>query len=110
MTASSDPGPHDRDDLSAWERQVLARIEHDLSASDPDLARVMTTRRTTRSGAARWWPLSVRCTVLLFVVILLLVVAGVFVPASWWAVLGVITAVVVIPWLLLCATERRGAG
>jgi hypothetical protein len=57
-----------------------------------------------------WWPLSARCTVLLLIVLLVLlvlVVASVLVPAWRWAALGVIKTVVVVPGILLCASEQR---
>jgi Flp pilus assembly protein TadB len=104
MTASSNPGPDDNDALSAWERQALERIEDDLTASDPRLA-----HRFRRRGprTARWWPLSLRSTALLFVALLFLVVAGALLPSSWWAFLGLITTLVIIPWILLAAVERQ---
>jgi hypothetical protein len=39
--------------------------------------------------------------------LLVLVVTSVLVPASRWPVLGVITTVVVVPWILLCVSEQR---
>lgn len=103
MTRPSDPDDHDA--LSPWERQVLARIEGDLASSDPRLEDEMSCRAAGRG--LRWWPLSARATGLLFVVLTVLVVAGAFVPASGWAVLGLITTLIVVPWLLLAATERN---
>jgi hypothetical protein len=50
-----------------------------------------------------WWPLSVPSTGLPLVRLLVFV----FVAASWWAVLGVVTTLVGVPWLLLAATEKR---
>jgi len=43
----------------------------------------------------------VRRTVLVLVVVLLLVVASVLLPASWWPVLGALTAAALVPWILL---------
>jgi hypothetical protein len=54
--------------------------------------------------------LSTTCTGLLVAGLIVLVVAGALLPDSAWAALAAITAVVVVPWLLLCATERRGSG
>lgn len=103
MTTSHNPGPNDHDALSPWERQVLAGIEHDLAASDPRLADEMSHPR----GRLRWWPLSGATTVLLVVGMVVLVLVGALLPASAWAVLGVVTTLVVAPWLLLAATEKR---
>jgi hypothetical protein len=44
----------------------------------------------------------------LVVALTVLVLVGALLPASAWAVLGVVTTLVVIPWLLLAATERGG--
>jgi hypothetical protein len=108
MSTSSNPGPDDHDALSAWERRVLADIEEDLSATDPGLAHAMARRPRVPSRAeVRWWPMSLRSTLLLFVALALLIVAAALVPASWSALLGLITTVVIIPWLLLSAIERR---
>ena len=106
MSRSSNSGPDDRDALSPWERQVLAGIEHDLAASDPGLADRLNRRAAVR--AQRWWPLSGPSTCLLVVALTVLVLVGALLPASAWAVLGVVTTLVVIPWLLLAATERGG--
>jgi hypothetical protein len=35
------------------------------------------------------------------------VLVGALLPASWWAVLGVVTMMVMVPWLLLAATEKN---
>ncbi|WP_219419947.1 DUF3040 domain-containing protein [Pseudonocardia nigra] len=104
MTRPSNSGPGDLDALSSWERQVLAGIEADLAAGDPCLAQEMSS--CVRRSTAEWWPLSARCTVLLFVVLVVLVLVGALVPASWRAVLGLITTIVVVPWILLCAIEH----
>jgi hypothetical protein len=107
MTASSTPGHDDHDALSEWERRALAGIERDLIASDPRLVRELSHRRRYRS-APRWWPMSVPTTGLLLVGLLVLVLVGELLPASWWAVLGLVTVLVVVPWLLLAATEKNG--
>jgi Protein of unknown function (DUF3040) len=112
MATSSAPGPDDRAALSSWERRVLAQIENDLAAGDPRLARAIG-----RGGSLPtpwWWPISVRSTVLLLVALGVLIVAAAVTPASWWPLLGLITVVVVVPWILLCvsesADEQRGSG
>jgi hypothetical protein len=107
MTASSTPGHDDHDALSEWERRALAGIERDLAASDPRLVRRLSRLRRNRP-APRWWPLSLPTTGLLLVGLLVLVVVGSLLPASWWAVLGLVTTLVVVPWLLLAVTEKNG--
>jgi hypothetical protein len=108
MSTSSNPLPDDHGGLSRRERQVLAEIEHDLAASDPRLVHEFSSPR--RHATRRWWLLSAPTTGLLFVGLLVLAIVGALLPASWWAVLGVVTALVVIPWLLLAATEKNGWG
>lgn len=107
MTASSTPGHDDHDALSEWERRVLAGIERDLAASDPRLVQKLNSRERYRS-MPRWWPLSVPATGLLVVGLLVLVLAGALLPASGWAVLGLVTTLVVVPWLLFAVTEKNG--
>ena len=87
---------------SSRERRILADVENDLAASDPHLAKELGRRSPLPTPGV--WPLSVRCMVLL---LLVLVVTSVLVPASRWPVLGVITTVVVVPWILLCVSEQR---
>jgi DUF3040 family protein len=106
MTTSSNPGPDDHDALSPRERQVLDGIEHDLTASDPHLARELRNRG--RGSMSRWWPLSAPSTGVLVLCLLVLVLVGTLLPASAWAVLGIVTTLVVLPWLLLATTEKNG--
>ena len=104
MVGPSTPGPDDFESLSPWERQVLSGIEHDLAASDPRLAEQMQSAASRcRPGS---WPMSGRCTVLLVPVMLVLVLAAAVVPAPWWFVLGPVTTLVVVPWLLLCVKDN----
>ncbi len=105
MSTSSNPLPDDHDGLSPSERRALADIEHDLAASDPRLVREFSSRH--RHATPRWWPLSASMTGLLIVGLLVLVLAGALLPASWWGVLGVVTALVVVPWLVLAASEKN---
>jgi hypothetical protein len=108
MTASSTPGHDDHDSLSERERRALAGIERDLAASDPRLVQRLSRARPYRSAPRWWWPLSVPTTGLLLVGLIVLVVVGSLLPASWWAVLGLVTTLVVVPWLLLAVTENNG--
>jgi hypothetical protein len=104
MTRPPNSGPGDHDALSSWDRHVLAGIEHDLAASDPRLAHEM--RRRESGPAPRWWPLSARSTGLLVLALTVLVPVGALLPASWWAVLGLLTTLFVVPSLLLAALEN----
>ncbi|WP_219419645.1 DUF3040 domain-containing protein [Pseudonocardia nigra] len=108
MASSSAPGPDEPAELSSWERRILAGIEEDLTSDDPRFVQAMRRHRTRR--APDWWPVSLRCTVLLVAGLVVLVVAATLVPASWWGLLGLITTVVLVPWILFCATEKRGSG
>lgn len=105
MTRPPYPDPDDRHALSARERQALAGIEHDLAASDPRLAYAMDLRESGR--APRWWPLSARSTASLVLALTVLVPVGALLPASWWAVLGFLATLFVVPCLLLAALENR---
>ena len=100
-------GSDDPDALTPWELQVLARIGGDLADSDPRLADELSRRAAPRT--LRWWPLSARAAGALIVALAVLVIAGALVPASWWATLGLVTTLVVVPWLLLAATENDGS-
>jgi hypothetical protein len=106
LASSAGPEPDGRDGLSPWERRVLAGIAADLAASDPRL--VQKIGRRGSPATTGWWPLSVRCTGLLLAALCVLVGASVLVPASGW--LGLITAAVVVPWILLCLSDPRGSG
>jgi hypothetical protein len=104
MSTSSNPGPHEQDGLAPWARDVLAGIENDMTSSDPGLADAMSR---AQPRARRWWPLSGPSTGLLVVGLIVLVPVGALLPASAWAVLRIVTALVVVQWLLLAATERN---
>jgi hypothetical protein len=43
----------------------------------------------------------------LFVVVSVLMLAGRLLPASWWAVVGLVTTLVVVRWMLLAALEKN---
>ncbi len=60
------------------------------------------------AGSRPRLPVSPKQDGLLTVALVTLVVAAVLMPASWWAVLGLLTTLVVIPWMLLRAIERKG--
>jgi hypothetical protein len=106
MSAGSEPDG--RDGLSPRERRVLAGIAADLAASDPRLAQKIGRRGSSATPGR--WPLSVRCTGLLLVALCVLVAASVLVPTSGWLILGLITAAVMVPWILFCLSDPRGSG
>ena len=102
MPASPCPDPDGTPGASSrWERQALARIEAGLVRGDPRVARRMGCRGR-QSGA---W--GVRGVSLLATGIAGSVAARVLVPASWLAVLALVLTLLVLPCLLLLATERR---
>jgi hypothetical protein len=51
--------------------------------------------------------LSARFTAPLFVLLPVLAPAGALLPASWWAIVGLVTTLVVVPWLLLAASGKN---
>jgi hypothetical protein len=103
MPTSSKPGPDDRGALSRWEQQILAGIEDDPAAIDPALEMI----HRESGPALEWRPLSARSTGTLLVVVSVLMLAGPLPPASWWAVVGLITTLVVVRWPLLAAHEKN---
>jgi hypothetical protein len=102
MSRSSGPDPDEPRALSAREREILAGIEHDLEASSPALAQEMA-RPVTQSPPV---PAGVvEAAFLIVSLFLVLAVAG-LVPGVVWALLAVIGAMVVVPWVMLRAFEK----
>jgi Protein of unknown function (DUF3040) len=102
MPQPSAPGPDESRALSAREQAILAGIERDLVASSPALAREMARLMTPTP------PMPAGIVEAGFVVLslfLVLAVAG-LVPGAVWALLAVIGAMVVVPWMMLRAFER----
>lgn len=87
--------------LTAYEQQALESIADDLAVADPDLTARMARRRGTGWGPS---PLSVRSLVWLVVGLGVLVLAAKVIPTSGWAVLGLVTVIVIVPWLVLATT------
>ena len=91
--------------LSPQERRILAGIEDDLR-SDPDLATRFARSAlpsTPRLLAPGWFPLA---TAHVMVLVLLLVVLVVAHPIALWAGpagLGLLTAMLTVPWLVRVA-------
>jgi hypothetical protein len=102
MPTPSAPGPDEPDALSARERAILDGIEHDLDASSPALARQMARPATQAPPIPAGVVEAAFLITSLFVV---LAVAG-LVPGVVWALLAVLAAMVVVPWVMLRAFER----
>jgi Flp pilus assembly protein TadB len=103
MPQPSTPGPDDSRALSARERQILADIEHDLDASSPALAREMARLTTTRTPPV---PAGVVDAAFLIVSLFLVLAVAGLVPGVVWALLAVIGAMVIVPWVMLRAFEK----
>lgn len=88
--------------LSSREREILERIEHDLDASAPGLAREMA-RPTT---AAPPVPAGVVETGFLILSLFVVLAAAGLVPGVVWALLAVIGSMIIVPWVMLRAFER----
>jgi Flp pilus assembly protein TadB len=104
MSASYPCGPDEPGRLSSREKKILATIEQEIHATDPTLARHMTHRkppktRTPLRAAAR------HGTLLITALVILIIAAAVLPPGSG-AALGLLTAVLLIPWILLFPTNR----
>ncbi len=88
-------------ELSQHEKQVLALIEHDLSASDPAFARRM---QVGVGAPGRVQPVAGHGVVAASILVVLLVVA--LMPQSWQSVLGLALTLGLLPALLLRTTAR----
>jgi hypothetical protein len=88
-------------DLSARERDALARIEAGLAEDDPGLARELATRRPPVLGVRA--PMTRSQFGVLLAIVLVLAAAATGLPASlWWPVLPLLTVGLVVPWLAYC--------
>ncbi len=105
MPQPSAPGPDESRALSARERQILADIEHDLDSSSPALAREMARLTTTCTRTPPVPAGVVDAAFLIVSLFLVLAVAG-LVPGVVWALLAVIGAMVIVPWVMLRAFEK----
>lgn len=98
--------------LSPREEKILAGIEDQLGQKDPALAATFARTRLPSSSARRclprWFPLSAAHTGLLVLVLLVLVVAHPLAIELGPAGVGLLTAVLVVPWMVSAA--RAGAG
>lgn len=86
--------------LSARERDVLARIEAGLAEADPVLAQELATRRPPLLGV-RAAMTRHQFGALLAIVLVLAAATGL--PDSlWWPVLPLLTVGLVAPWMAYC--------
>lgn len=94
------PGARGPRRLSSHEEAVLARIEDDLVADDPILARLAADRPPVLGLTS---PVTVRDLGLLVVILLVLVGAAMLLPpALTWTVLPALTVLLVVPWTIHC--------
>ena len=104
MAASNTSGPDEPGELSAREKKILEGIEDDMVTADPRLARQMTRAAWPEAGT-RWW-LAVRHGAFLIAALIILVIAAAVLPPTWWGVLGLLTTLLLVPWILLFPTNR----
>jgi hypothetical protein len=106
MTIPAPPPPEPADpgratNLSARERDVLARIEAGLAEADPVLARELATRRPPVLGVRA--PMTRHQFGALLAIVLVLAAAAAGLPDSlWWPVLPLLTVGLVVPWMAYC--------
>lgn len=101
-------GPDRPPALSARERAILAGIEADLDSDAPDLARAMSQAMPVTSTATVPRGL-VQATLLVGALFVVLAVTG-LVPPVVWALLAALSAMVLVPWVMLRAFERFDPG
>ena len=104
MAASNISGPDEPGQLSAHEKKILEGIKDDIVTADPSLARQMTRAAWPKAGT-RWW-LAVRHGAFLIAALIILVIAAAVLPPTWWGVLGLLTTLLLVPWILLFPTNR----
>ena len=101
MAASNTSGPDEPAELSAREKKILEGIEDDILTADPTLARKMTRTARPKPGS-RWC----RHGALLLAALIILIIAAAVLPPTWWGVLGLLTTLLLVPWILLFPTNR----
>ena len=104
MAAPHPAAPDEPGGLSAREQKILAAIEYDLLVADPTLARHLECahwpRAETRLRTAA------RHGMLLIIALIILIVAASVMPSSWWHILGLLTTLLLVPWILLFPTDH----
>jgi hypothetical protein len=101
-------GPDRPPALSARERAILAGIEADLDSDAPDLARAMSQAIPVTSTATVPRGLH-QAALLVGALFVVLAVTG-LVPPVVWALLAALSAMVIVPWVMLRAFERFDPG
>ena len=104
MAASNTSGPDEPGELSAREKKILEGIEDDMLTADPTLAHQMTRAAWPKPGAR--WRAAARHGALLIAALIILIIASAILPPTWWGVLGLLTIVLLVPWILLFPTNR----
>ena len=104
MAAPQAPDPDEPGGLSAREQKILAAIEADMLTPDPALARGLTGANRPRPGPRGW--AAARHGVLLILALTALIVAAAVMPSDWWHVLGLLTTLLLVPWILLFPTDH----
>ena len=104
MAASNTSGPDEPGELSAREKKILEGIEDDMLTADPTLAHQMTRAAWPKPGAR--WRAAARHGALLIAALVILIIASAILPPTWWGVLGLLTIVLLVPWILLFPTNR----
>jgi Flp pilus assembly protein TadB len=104
MSASHPCDPEEPGELSSREKKILASIEQDIQTTDPALARHMARRKRPKTRT----PLraAVRHGTLLIIALVILIVAAAVLPSGSWVVIGVLTTVLLVPWILLFPARR----
>lgn len=95
--------------LSPREQRILAGIENRLGESDPALTAAFARARL-RSAFWQWYPLSARHTWLLIVALLTLIALSPLALHLGPAGVGVLTALLIVPWLVSAARVGRRDG
>jgi hypothetical protein len=100
MPSPHPPTPDEPSELSVREQQILAAIEDDLLAADPALARRLKRADWPRAGTRS----RARQGVLLIDALIILIAAAAVMPPDWRHVLGLLTILLLVPWILLLHT------
>ena len=104
MAAPHPPASDEPGGLSAREQKILAAIEYDLLVADPTFARHLECAHWPRAGTRL--RTAARHGVLLIIALIILIVAAAVMPPSWWHVLGLLTALLLVPWILLFPSDH----
>jgi hypothetical protein len=92
--------------LAPREQRILAGIENELGETDPALTAAFARARL-RSSFWQRFPLSARHTCLLIVALLALIVLSPRALQLGPAGVGILTALLIVPWLVSASRGRR---